>query len=134
VLAVVATALLTRAQVAAPQVRDRAGQDDNPLNHLLAQPFAGLVRSLQGKGGPAELAQLRVDGDHVYARGVSGEEVRLTAAERAAPRVVPVMRDPLPAPRAAEPPRPPAAAVAAPIPPANPGQAAAGRNAGLEID
>jgi hypothetical protein len=96
------------------------------LAALLRLPIAGLIRELQGRGGPQELGQLRVDGEHVYARSVSGEEVRLTAADRNPPRQPAPMRVPDP-PAAAAPPRPQTAP-----PPAAPPQG--GRYTGLEID
>jgi hypothetical protein len=96
---------------------------EDPLAALLRLPFAGLVRDLQGRGGPTELGQLRTDGDHVYARGITGEEVRLTAAQRDPPRQAPLLRVPDPVPTS----RPAAASTPTPSP-------SPGRHGGLEID
>lgn len=128
--ALVAAAALLRGNqtTAATPGAATSGQLD-PLTVLLRLSFPAMVRELQGRGGPPELANLRVDGDHVFARGVSGEEIRLTGAERAAVRQAPQMRDPLPSPAAT--PSRPAAAPAQPAAAPRPGD---GRYGGLEID
>ncbi len=127
--AMIAASLLVRAQptAGAPQGQSSSAAPADPLGTLLRLTFAAMVRELQGRGGPQELGQLRVDGEHVYARSVSGEEVRLTAADRAPPRQAPQMR-------AAEPPREnaPSRPAAVPAPPAVP--PTGGRFSGLEID
>ncbi len=102
------------------------GAQLDPLTTLLRLSFAAMVRELQGRGGPAELSQFRVDGEHVYVRGVEGGEIRVTAAARDAPRQSPNMR--IPDPGASAAPRPAAAPAAAPAVPAT------GRFSGLEID
>ncbi len=94
----------------------------DPLARILSLNFANLLRELQGRGGPAELGLLRVDGDHVYARSSTGDEVRLTTAANAAPRQAPQMRVPDVAPAAP--------ARAAPVRPPAP----SGGAGGLEID
>ncbi len=68
---------------------------------LVLLKFPVLIRELQGRGGPAELSRLRVEGDHVYARGVDGNEVRLTAQDSAPAVRASVMRDPTAAATAA---------------------------------
>lgn len=131
VSAMMAASLLLRAQpgAAGPMQTSPAAAQADPLGALLRLSFAALVRELQGRGGPQELGQLRVDGEHVFARSVSGEEVRLTSADRAAPRQAPPMR-------AAEPPAaqsaPASRSSAVPPPPNAP--AKGGRFSGLEID
>lgn len=99
-----------------------AGVGADPVAGLLKLDFPTLVRELQGKSGPAELGRLRVDGSHVYARGVDGNEVRLTSAERsqpvqAAPMAVPdpEPRRDAPPPRANPAPAPSASAIPAPM-------------------
>ncbi len=134
--AMMTAALLVRGasstQQSSASVAMASGQMD-PLSTLMRLSFAAMIRELQGRGGPQELGQLRVDGDHVYARSVGGEEIRLTAATRDAPRVAPQMRaiDPntaQPSQPAARPaPAVPAAGAPAPVAPA-------GRFNGLEID
>lgn len=131
-LAMMTAALLVRGGGMAPATQSNAvattGQVD-PLATLMRLNFATMIRELQGRGGPAELGMLRVDGDHVYARGVAGDEVRLTQAARDAPRQAAQMRVPDPAP-ATRPGAPaPAPAAAAPAGTGNPG-----RFNGLEID
>lgn len=126
-LAMMTAALLVRggaveSTAASPSAAVQAAAD--PLAALLRMSFAGLIRELQGRGGPTELGQLRTDGEHVYARGTGGEEVRLTQATRDAPRQAAPMRTPDPTTPAPAPPRS-APAVPAPAP---------GRHGGLEID
>lgn len=121
----VAASLLTRARPTAetrtsPVAQATAG---DPLGNLLKLTFPALVRELQGRGGPAELARLRVDGDHVWATAHTGDEVRLTTGAQAQ-RVAPQMAVPLPSGAPAAP------AAPAPAPIAPPG----GRSAALEID
>jgi len=107
----------------------------DPLATLLRQSFAGMVRELQGRGGPPELGRLRVDGEHVYATSTTGDEVRLTSADRAAPRQAPQMRVPDPPREPAAPaPTQPAASNPAPAASAFGSQTPSGRFSGLEID
>jgi uncharacterized protein YjbI with pentapeptide repeats len=139
VTAMIAAALLLRSPGAttAPTAGSSAGASSaaDPLASLMRLNFAAMIRELQGRGGPQELGQLRVDGDHVYARSVTGEEVRLTSAQAAPARVAPQMRAPEPgaspssgnSPSA---PSRPAAPAAAPAPTSSAG----GRFSGLEID
>jgi uncharacterized protein YjbI with pentapeptide repeats len=124
----VAAALLTRPQTASAQT---PGVTESPTGapstsgdavaNLLKLPFPALLRELQGRGGPAELARLRVDGDHVWATTHTGDEVRLTSGaqvQRQAPQMaVPL---PIPPPQAAA----PTPVIAQPKP----------RTSGLEID
>ena len=95
-----------------------ASQAADPVASLLRMDFPTLIRELQGKSGPAELGRLRVDGAHVYARGVDGTEVRLTSAERNQPVQAAPMAVPDPEPRS-EP------SSSAPPPRANPAPAPA---------
>ncbi|MSQ82004.1 MAG: pentapeptide repeat-containing protein [Myxococcales bacterium] len=135
VLALMTAALLHRAQPTAatsPINTTQGGVD--PLAILLRLNFSALVRELQGRGGPAELAQLRVDGDHVYARSQTGEELRMTGAGNNAARQPAPMRTPDPPTQQQAPSASvgrnaqPAAAGTAPPPSGN------GRFSGLEID
>ncbi|MCO4760697.1 MAG: pentapeptide repeat-containing protein [Myxococcales bacterium] len=107
-----------------------AATTGDPVAELVQLQFPTLIRELQGRGGPTELGRLRVEGDHVYARGIDGNEVRLTAQERSAPVRPPVMRDPKPAPAT---PRPAAPAPPDPAPAAPPSYGDFDA-AGLEID
>ena len=132
--AMIAATVLTRGGGISAQQTGMAGgapsQQVDAMAILMRQSFAGMVRELQGRGGPPELGSLRVDGEHVYAKGVTGDEVRLTAANRDASRQAAPMRTPDPGQAA-----PPAAA--RPAPAAVPGTTAApptGRFSGLEID
>ncbi|MBM4342862.1 MAG: pentapeptide repeat-containing protein [Deltaproteobacteria bacterium] len=130
VLALMTAALLARAQSGGPaSVASSAPTGGvDPLAALLRLNFAALIRELQGRGGPAELGQLRVDGEHVYARSQTGEEVRMTGAAANAPRQPAPMRTPDPPP-----PQNAGVARAAPAAPA-PSGSGSGRFSGLEID
>jgi hypothetical protein len=133
--AVMAAAANNAPATAAAPVASGAGDG---VEQLLRLDFAALLRELQGRGGPAELGRLRIDGSHVYARGVDGNEVRLTEADRSAPVRPPVMRTPDPEPaRPASAPAAPARNVpppAAPNPPSWAAHDAAPTGDGLEID
>jgi uncharacterized protein YjbI with pentapeptide repeats len=133
--AMMAAALLVRGATATPSsagnsaasATNASGQLD-PMATLMRLSFAAMIRELQGRGGPAELGQLRVDGDHVYARSTGGDEIRLTSARADAPRQAAQMRVPDPGQPAA---RPAPAPVAAPAATPAPGGRFGG---GLEID
>lgn len=131
--AMMAAALLVRGAAATPTsgnvTASASGAQLDPLATLMRLSFAAMIRELQGRGGPAELGQLRVDGEHVYARSTGGDEVRLTSARADAPRQAAQMRVPDPGTPAQPAARP------APAPAAQPGTpAAGGRFGGLEID
>ncbi len=131
VLAMMAAALLHRAPSSTgvtSAAATAAPTQGDPVATLLRLSFAAMVRELQGRGGPQELGQLRVDGEHVYARAISGEEVRLTSADRNAPRQPAPMR--VPDPQAAQ--QRAAGPAAAPVAP--PVAGGSGRFSGLEID
>ena len=125
-LAAVTAGLLAGGVIAGASAAPAPTPSADPVAELVQLDFATLVRELQGRGGPSELGRLRVDGNHVYARGVDGQEVRLTAQDRSAPIRPPVMRQP--EPERAAPPAP-----AAPAPPPNFG-GGGGDGGGLEID
>ena len=140
-LSVIAAAGLLAAASVTPEPTAATGASaggDGGIDALLRLDFPTLLRELQGRGGPAELGRLRLDGQHVYARGVDGEEVRLTEASRNEPIRPPVMRTPEPAA--------PARGAAAPVSPASPaatrpaaprparGLGEPGGGEGLEID
>lgn len=116
----VAAALLVRPSQAPADRPATSGTQADPLAGLLQLSFAALVRELQGRGGPAELAKLRVDGDHVWATAHTGDEVRLTTGATLQ-RQAPQMAVPLPVTPANPPP-------AAPVTPPK------GRPSALEID
>lgn len=99
-LALITAAAIVTVKVDAPRAA-AATTAGGEIETLLRSDFSTLLRELQGRGGPAELGRLRVEGNHVYARGVDGQEVRLTDAERAEPVRPPQMRtpEPLAAPR-----------------------------------
>jgi uncharacterized protein YjbI with pentapeptide repeats len=138
-LAMVAATVLVRGspvQAQATPGMALAREAGDPLQNLLRLSFAQMIRELQGRGGPQELGQLRVDGEHVYARSVGGDEVRITGAGRDAPRQAPQMRMADPSPRAPDPsaaPPPAAKPAAAPGQPAPDGPGN-NRFSGLEID
>lgn len=111
----------------APRASAASGPVADPVVGLLNLGFVELIRELQGKGGPAELGRLRVDGSHVYARGVDGNEVRLTTADNNQPQQAAPMAVPEPSPSA------PVHAPAAPAPAAAPMPDPFGGD-GLEID
>lgn len=140
ITAAVLAAMVDVAQPAAATVADSVSSGD-AVAELVLLKFPALVRELQGRGGPSELGRLRVDGDHVYARGVDGNEVRLTTQERSAPVRPPVMRDPTPERGSGGGSRPSSSARPAPARPAPPDPAPAAPPAygdfdaaGLEID
>ena len=108
---------------AAPEA-PAGSQGADSLAALLQLSFPALLRELQGRGGPPELARLRVDGDQVWATTHSGDEVRLTSGP-AQLRMAPQMAVPLPGTAAPQPKAPP------PAPAASPAKAGP---AGLEID
>ncbi|MBP46482.1 MAG: hypothetical protein CMH53_00920 [Myxococcales bacterium] len=112
----------------APTTATSPAAPTDPVADLVKLDFSTLVRELQGRGGPAELGQLRVEGQHVFARGVDGQEVRLTSQERSEPVRPPVMRAQPP-----EAPKPTPAATAAPVAPMAPPASFTG-DPGLEID
>ena len=121
----IAAALLARPSERSPD-RESAPQTANSgdaVGNLLKLSFPALVRELQGRGGPTELARLRVDGEHVWATAHTGDEVRLTSGSQQQ-RLAPQMAVPLPVPTQT-PPNPP---TPAPIAPPK------GRSSGLEID
>ncbi len=89
----IAAALLVRPAGAIPERTDTPHGDG--VGNLLKLTFPALVRELQGRGGPAELARLRVDGEHVWATAHTGDEVRLTSGAQVQ-RVAPQMAVPLP--------------------------------------
>lgn len=133
VLALMTAALLARAQAGVPATATSSAAPSggvDPFAALLRLNFAALVRELQGRGGPAELGQLRVDGEHVYARSQTGEEVRMTGSSANAPRQPAPMRTPDPPQQQS-----PGVARGSPAPaPATPAAGGSGRFSGLEID
>ncbi|MSP92926.1 MAG: pentapeptide repeat-containing protein [Myxococcales bacterium] len=138
-LAMVAATVLVRggaqAQAQATPGVAIAREGADPLANLMHLSFAGLIRELQGRGGPQELGQMRVDGEHVYARSVGGDEVRITGAGRDAPRQAAQMRVPDPQPGTAPAAMPTPATGTASGPGAAPAaKPAGGRFSGLEID
>jgi uncharacterized protein YjbI with pentapeptide repeats len=128
IAATAVAAIATAASQQTPGQQGAAASSGPSINELLALDFAGLIRELQGRGGPTELGRLRVEGQQVFARGVDGTETRLTTADRAPQQRPPTMRNPEPEPTRAPP--PPAAAPA----PTSSDFGGAFGNGGLEID
>ncbi len=124
VLAVAASLLTRQATAEEPRTQGTAqGSAGDPVASLLKLTFPALVRELQGRGGPSELARLRVDGEHVWATAHTGDEVRLTNGAQTQ-RVAPQMAVPLPSAA-------PTSQVAPAPSPVVPPQ---GRSTALEID